>query len=610
MTALTKRQRWGVATLLAFAIAGLSALAAPAEAAPAYTLTDLGTLGGSMSGATAINDRGQVIGQSTIAPDSFVTHSFFWAPGSGMIDVGTLGGTGTEAVALSNTGQVVGWSDTLAGPRHAFSWTSEGGIVDLGTFGGLRSRAAAVNNHGQVVGWSESSDGQLHAFSWSAAGGMVDLGPGFASDVNNAGQVLVGGGSGSPFVWTQGGGFVPLGTLGGMFASAFAINERGEVTGTSQTPQGTSAAFYWSAATGMLAIGSLGGFTFPVGITSSGEIGGHSSSASTGLLHGFSWAATSGIRDLGNPGASFVARAMNDSGQLVGTSTAGFPLETRVTVWTPADGFFTLGAIAGNPVTVAINAAGQVASNTWSGFGGSHAVVWTPAGTPPTITSQASATFTVGAPESFTITTEGDPSAAIQLVGQLPTGIMFTDNGDGTATIGGTAAAASGGIYPVTINASNGDAPDASQSFTLHVEYAFSGFFAPIDQNGANLANAGQAIPVKFALGGDQGPGILATGSPRSAQVDCDSGQPVSSAESTAAAGGSGLSYNPSQNLPDGVYAYVWKTDRAWAGTCRELQLVLADGRTYRATFQFIGSARFLTRPSYERAAIRKQGLS
>ncbi len=96
---------------------------------------------------------------------------------------------------------------------------------------------------------------------------------------------------------------------------------------------------------------------------------------------------------------------------------------------------------------------------------------------------------------------------------------------------------------------------------------------------------------MKFALGGDQGLGILAAGSPRSAQVHCDSGQPVSTAESTAAAGGHTLSYDPSQDVPDGLYTYVWKTDRAWAGTCRELQLELSDGRSYRATFQFTGTA-------------------
>ena len=48
----------------------------------------------------------------------------------------------------------------------------------------------------------------------------------------------------------------------------------------------------------------------------------------------------------------------------------------------------------------------------------------------------------------------------------------LTDNGDGTATISGTPAAGTGGAYSITIRASNGVSPDASQSFTLTVDEA------------------------------------------------------------------------------------------------------------------------------------------
>ena len=51
----------------------------------------------------------------------------------------------------------------------------------------------------------------------------------------------------------------------------------------------------------------------------------------------------------------------------------------------------------------------------------------------------------------------------------MPSGVTFTDNGDGTATISGTPAAGTGGSYPLTIKASNGVNPDAQQSFTLTV---------------------------------------------------------------------------------------------------------------------------------------------
>jgi hypothetical protein len=86
---------------------------------------------------------------------------------------------------------------------------------------------------------------------------------------------------------------------------------------------------------------------------------------------------------------------------------------------------------------------------------------------PPAITSSSSATSIVGTAFSFTVHTTGAPAAAITESGALPAGLTFTDNGDGTATLKGTAAAGSGGSYPITIKAANGISPDATQSFTL-----------------------------------------------------------------------------------------------------------------------------------------------
>jgi hypothetical protein len=90
----------------------------------------------------------------------------------------------------------------------------------------------------------------------------------------------------------------------------------------------------------------------------------------------------------------------------------------------------------------------------------------------PAITTAGAATFTTGAPSSFTIATSaGFPTAtALSIVGALPTGVSFTDNQDGTATLAGIPAPATGGSYPLTITAGNGTAHDATQSFTLTVE--------------------------------------------------------------------------------------------------------------------------------------------
>jgi hypothetical protein len=84
----------------------------------------------------------------------------------------------------------------------------------------------------------------------------------------------------------------------------------------------------------------------------------------------------------------------------------------------------------------------------------------------PVINSAASASSIAGAPFSFTVTTTGAPAPALTETGALPAGITFTDNGDGTATIAGTATAGSGGSYPVQINAAN-SVGTVSQTFTL-----------------------------------------------------------------------------------------------------------------------------------------------
>ncbi len=47
-------------------------------------------------------------------------------------DLGTLGGAFREATAMNDHGQVVGESETSSGRSHAFSWTQAGGMVDSG----------------------------------------------------------------------------------------------------------------------------------------------------------------------------------------------------------------------------------------------------------------------------------------------------------------------------------------------------------------------------------------------------------------------------------------------------------------------------------------------
>jgi len=125
-----------------------------------------------------------------------------------------------------------------------------------------------------------------------------------------------------------------------------------------------------------------------------------------------------------------------------------------------------------------------------------------------------------------------------------------------------------------------------SPPFTLFERspYTFTGFFVPVDNPPIrNVAKAGSAVPVKFSLGGDQGLAIFASGSPTSQLVQCDTNVQLSDVEETVSAGNSSLSYDALFNR----YTYVWKTNKAWANTCRRLILKFKEGTVKTAEFSF-----------------------
>ncbi len=84
----------------------------------------------------------------------------------------------------------------------------------------------------------------------------------------------------------------------------------------------------------------------------------------------------------------------------------------------------------------------------------------------PAITSPNNVTFTAGASGSFTVTTTGSPTPTLTEAGGLPGTVTFHDNGNGTATISGSAP--SPGQSVITITASNSVGP-VNQTFTLNV---------------------------------------------------------------------------------------------------------------------------------------------
>jgi probable HAF family extracellular repeat protein len=111
-------------------------------------MTDLGSFGGELSRATAINDNGQAVGFSYTTGNAEV-HAFIY-DSRGMVDIGTLSGNQSYAYDINSTGQIVGNSN-----GRAFLY-SNGTMYDLNdlidsNWGWMLEDAGAINDAGQIA---------------------------------------------------------------------------------------------------------------------------------------------------------------------------------------------------------------------------------------------------------------------------------------------------------------------------------------------------------------------------------------------------------------------------------------------------------------------------
>ena len=232
-------------------------------------MQDLDNPYGYNSWATAVNDLGQVVGSLNTGPPDYHWHEFFWEAGTGMREIGTLGGIWSVTQDINEGGQVVGYAETEDDTAHAFLWEADTGMQDLGTLDETvwdeKSLAFAINEGGQVVGEATASDGNEHAFLWEAGPGLQDLGAwgeeSRAFDVNNSGQVVgraaMLGEEYHAFLWEADTGVQNLGDLYGYGSAAEFINEAGQVVGSSETADGKEHAFLWEASAGMQDLNNL-----------------------------------------------------------------------------------------------------------------------------------------------------------------------------------------------------------------------------------------------------------------------------------------------------------------------------------------------------------------
>ena len=316
-------------------------LVAQRPAAQGYSITDLGTLGGTSSEAAGLNNLGEVVGTSTTATG--VSHAFLYRNGL-MFDLGTLpGGSDSHATAINDRGDIIGYSGINAyGPQ--FRERTQGFVRTDGTMHALgalycrcsfnvrygTSRALAIANGGQIVGDSETPRGESfrHAFLWQE-NGMRDLGAevggagnSYAAGINDINEV-VGAANGRAFL-ARDGLSQDLGVLPGHSSSdARAINNKGQVAGNSVTAAGISHAFLWDLGT-MRNLGVLPGdvSSQAQALNVGGDVVGRSGVADLSASRAVIWQDGVAIdlnRMISAPGWILSSAAgINDQGQIAG----------------------------------------------------------------------------------------------------------------------------------------------------------------------------------------------------------------------------------------------------------------------------------------------------
>ncbi|WP_084585333.1 PKD domain-containing protein [Paraburkholderia ginsengisoli] len=374
-------------------VSGATAFAAASAGVPAHSGQNVVYAGTGLMSFQLGSSLGQVKKVSAYITGPTNVGLFAYDSANTLLGSSVMASNGTNVVlSFTSTGNAIARVDIHDGGASffvddvTFTGSSQYALKNLGL--GLSAgtvQPQGTNAQGQVAGVSANLNGDPRAFFYNGTS-IQDIGTlggkyAAAAAINSAGRVVgnagIANGAMHAFSWTAGSGMVDLGSLGGGIAYANAVNASGTVVGVASLTLLKYHGFAWTQGGGMTDLGSFGGpLSYASDINSAGQIVGYAT-VPAGWPHAFVRTGSS-MTDLGLlPGAQFsYATRINDHGQVIGGATVA---NGRVSAffWTAANGMVNIGTLGGK-LTIAndINQAGQVVGSSTDSNGNARAFFW------------------------------------------------------------------------------------------------------------------------------------------------------------------------------------------------------------------------------------------